>query len=129
MAYFRREVGAELALEPFVAKRRHSAYRDGDFDYINEEDSTWLCWCNHVHFVEFASKNSFSWEDIVQMNHLVLQHHSLFNQVYPGEATPKFHWLLHMALDIWWNGPLKHVSCMRFEVPDLTPNHNLNLIR
>lgn len=97
--------------------------------YVNEEDPTWLCWCNHVHFVEFASKNSFSWEDIVQMNHLVLQHHSLFNQVYPGEATPKFHWLLHMALDIWWNGPLKHVSCMRFEVPDLTPNHNLNLIR
>ena len=41
MAYFRREVGAELALEPFVAKRRHSAYCDVDFDYINEEDSTW----------------------------------------------------------------------------------------
>ena len=41
MAYFRKEVGAELALEPFVAKRRHSAYRDVDFDYSNEEDSTY----------------------------------------------------------------------------------------
>ena len=39
----------------------------------------------------------------------------MFVELWPGMAIPKFHWILHIAMDIWLNGPPRAVSCIRFE--------------
>ena len=40
----------------------------------------------------------------------------MFVELWPGVAIPKFHWVLHLTMDIWLNGPPRGVSCMRFEI-------------
>ena len=83
--------------------------------YVDTSDPVWTCWCLHVYYVAFAWKNSFTWDEILHLNAVIRQHHTEFIKLFPDEATPKFHWGFHMAFDIWLNGPLKHISCMRME--------------
>lgn len=39
----------------------------------------------------------------------------LFQDIFPGKQTPKFHYLVHYARLIQANGPLRPLWCMRFE--------------
>jgi len=83
--------------------------------YVDSTDPCWTCWCLHCYYVAYALKDSFTWDEIVHLNDLILRHHELLNAHWPDVIIPKFHWVLHIALDIWLNGPPRHISCMRYE--------------
>ena len=83
--------------------------------HVDTADPVWVCWCLHVYYVQFAWKNSFTWDEILHLNDAIRKHHTMFVELFPDDVIPKFHWVLHLAYDVWLNGPPKHISCLRPE--------------
>ena len=82
--------------------------------YVNERDPVIQCLFCHFCYVAYAWRSTFTWSEIKTLNRLVLKHHEMYVSLY-DDAIPKFHWVLHMALDIWLCGPLRHITCFRCE--------------
>lgn len=54
-------------------------------------------------------------EDINNLEHLIQIFCLQFQDLYPNELVPKFHFLIHLVLYLRMFGPLRQQSCFRFE--------------
>ena len=84
--------------------------------HVDTSDPIIKCFFMHCFYFSFAwHKHTWTWDDIVYLDHLIVEHHTLFASLWPNHTIPKFHWILHMAMDIWRCGPVRHITCMRCE--------------
>ena len=82
---------------------------------VDRSDPVWKCWSSHCRYLMIANQNQFTEQCVLDLNHAIVEHHKAYSTLYPGTETAKFHWTLHMAFDILWNGPLKPLCCLRME--------------
>ena len=84
--------------------------------HVDTQDPVVQCFFMHCFYVSFAwYKETWTWDDVVYLDKLVNAHHKLFAELWPDCTIPKFHWVLHMALDVWRCGPIRHITCFRCE--------------
>ena len=84
--------------------------------HVDHSDPVVQCFFMHCFYFSVAwHKETWTWDDIVWLDGLIITHHKLFASVWPDSTIPKFHWILHMAMDIWTCGPIRHITCMRCE--------------
>ena len=84
--------------------------------YVDNSDPVVQCFFMHCFYFSVAwHKQTWSWEDIVWLDGMIVEHHHLYASLWPDHTIPKFHWILHMAMDIWRCGPIRHITCMRCE--------------
>ena len=84
--------------------------------HVDVTDPVVVCFFMHCHYFAYAwTKEAWSWDDIVLLDNLIIAHHQLYAQIWPDNIIPKFHWVLHLPMDIWRCGPPKHITCMRCE--------------
>lgn len=82
--------------------------------HVDQKDPVVQCFLMHCFYFSLAwHKESWTWDDIVWLDGLILDHHQLYARLWPDSTIPKFHWILHMAMDIWRCGPIRHITCMR----------------
>ena len=82
---------------------------------MDRSDPVWECWAAHCRYLKIVNQTQFTEEEVLDLHHAILDHHKAYSALYPGTKTPKFHWVLHMAFDIFWNGPLRPMCCLRME--------------
>ena len=54
-------------------------------------------------------------DEVLQLNALICEHHRMFAELHPELVIPKFHWVLHMAIETLLCGPLRWLTCLRLE--------------
>lgn len=99
--------------------------------HVDKDDPVWKCWEMHCYYVTYACKSSFTWDEICHLNCAITEQHRLYESIWPDNIIPKYHYVLHMPLDIWLCGPPKSISCMRLEAvhqywKHLVPSMNFN---
>lgn len=65
--------------------------------------------------VDYILLPSYSVSEIKKMEELISRHHSLYLQVFEDKWKPKHHILTHYGGIIVNSGPIRNMSCMRFE--------------
>lgn len=82
---------------------------------VDHSDPVWQCWSSHCRYLMMANQNQFTEQGVLDLHYAIIEHHKAYSALYPGAETAEFHWTLHMAIDILWNGPLKPMCCLRME--------------
>lgn len=85
------------------------------YDLIDISDEVWKLYLLLFDIVHIVSKNSFSIDEIIYLNHLISEHHKLFIALFKTNLTPKYHFLTHYGTTIKEFGPLSKFSSIRYE--------------
>ena len=82
-------------------------------------DPLWRCWVAHVSYVRLLMQKTLTADDVVALDRLIYEHHTLFLEASKeyGERLfkPKNHFASHFPTDIMNFGPVRGYWCMRFE--------------
>ena len=79
-------------------------------------DPVWQCWVAHVKYIHLLLQHSMTYEEILELDALIYDHHEQFIKVYGKRLfKPKNHFACHFPTDILNFGPVRHYWCMRFE--------------
>jgi hypothetical protein len=81
----------------------------------DEAHPCWQSWVAHINYFHQALSHSFTRESIVHFDWLIFRHQTLFLHAYPGYWKPKMAMVCHFPMDVWRNGPLRFLMCLRFE--------------
>jgi hypothetical protein len=89
-------------------------------DLIKDKDLSldeWRCWMLHHAYFAMMLKSSFTWDDVVQLDQLILAHQDLFLSIpaYRELFKPKNHYAQHIPHNIALFGPPRNYWCMAFE--------------
>ena len=77
----------------------------------------WLSWVKHVEILTCVLKPSFTYPELLRLQDTLCDWHTNFFLVdeYKEFWKPKFHWAMHLPLDIWRFGPPRLNWCMAYE--------------
>ena len=78
----------------------------------------WLCWLALVSATIFSLKYSFTYDEVLELDQLILCHQELFAKIPQYGKNlykPKHHFCTHLPHNILFYGPLRHFWCFRFE--------------
>ena len=77
----------------------------------------WRSWVLHVEILSCILKPSFTYPELLRLQDTIVEWHTQFHLVpeYKGFWVPKFHWAMHLPLDIWRFGPPRLNWCMTYE--------------
>ena len=82
-------------------------------------DPLWRCWVAHVNYVRLLMRKTLTADDVVALDRLIYEHHTLFleasNEYGERLFKPKNHFASHFPIDIMNFGPVRGYWCMRFE--------------
>ena len=85
-------------------------------DIVPEGNQNWTLLLFLLQIINIIFSPSVSIDMTVHLRHLIMEHHDLFKQLYPGRnLIPKHHFMLHYPTSIRKIGPLIHVWSMRGE--------------
>lgn len=84
-------------------------------DLVDESDEVWHFYLLLFNIVQIVIKPSINESELIYLDNLIHEHHSLYISLFNEHLTPKFHFLLHYSRTIRNIGPLSRVSSIRFE--------------
>lgn len=85
-------------------------------DIVPEGDEHWTLLLLLLQIINIVFSPSLTIGMTVHLKHLIMEHHSLFKQLYPDKnLMPKHHFMVHYPSCIRKIGPLIHVWSMRCE--------------
>jgi hypothetical protein len=84
-------------------------------DYIPEDDPVWLYYLTLREILDFVSAPKVDTAALNYLKVLISEHHELYISLFKANLKPKHHFMLHYPMILLLNGPLMHVSSMRFE--------------
>ena len=81
----------------------------------------WRSWVLHVEILSCIMKPSFTYPQLLRLQETICEWREQFSLVdeYKGFWVPKFHWAMHLPLDIWRFGPPRLNWCMAYEANNL----------
>ena len=82
-----------------------------------KEYAFWRSWLCLVEIVSALVTPTFTWSSLEALQQTLVDWHTSFDAVpqYAGFWVPKFHWAMHLALDIWKFGPPRLNWCFQYE--------------
>ncbi|KAK3910752.1 Peptide chain release factor 1 [Frankliniella fusca] len=93
------------------------------------DDINLECYIQRLRLLDFFMAEEFTVSDVTLLRTLVLQHHTLFQQLYPGNDVPKFHYEAHIPTQILLYGSPRQQWCFRFEAKHAFFKHLLRITR
>lgn len=95
---------------PFALRKKNFLTRkmESACDNINLE-----CYILRLRILDFFMADEFTVDDVTLLRTLVKQHHTLFQELYPGNDVPKFHYEVHIPTQILLYGPPRQHWCFR----------------
>ncbi|XP_048514964.1 uncharacterized protein LOC125501885 [Athalia rosae] len=92
---------------------RHLGFIIGDLVPIDNE--AWELYITLREIICIVMATSTTAESVQLLDTLVSEHHSLYLKLFNEPLKPKHHFLIHYPRIMTTIGPLKNISCMRFE--------------
>lgn len=69
-------------------------------EYVPQDDDHWKCFVNLLRILTVATAFEVSEDDIAMLAVLIEDYLQQFTTLYPGQTTPKIHYLMHLAQQI-----------------------------
>ena len=81
------------------------------------EFAFWRSWVSLAKAISGLLAPSFTWQSLLALQETIVSWQEEFDKVpqYKDFWVPKFHWLMHTALDIWKFGPPRLNWCFNYE--------------
>lgn len=84
-------------------------------DLVPVNNIVWEVFLVLRQIINIIMSSSFTFATIQLLETLISEHHSLYMEVFAEPLKPKHHFIVHYPRLLKRLGPLKHLSCFRFE--------------
>lgn len=84
-------------------------------DFVNTNHIVWKYIISLENLVNFMLLPSYTKDDLKKLKCLISNHHEQYVQVFSTNLRPKHHIITHYPTIITFSGPVRYLSCMRFE--------------
>ncbi|XP_047998826.1 uncharacterized protein LOC125236159 isoform X1 [Leguminivora glycinivorella] len=92
---------------------RNFRYFVGDF--VDERDEVWNYYLLLLELTETLTEQTISTEHLVNLKHLIKEHHKMYIELFKSSLKPKYHFLVHYPGVINKLGPPIFYSAFKFE--------------
>ncbi|XP_058821506.1 uncharacterized protein LOC131683496 isoform X1 [Topomyia yanbarensis] len=83
--------------------------------FFPSDDPVWKYATILISLIDMINSPVFTSNDLDQLTSLVSEHHKLYISLFQQSLKPKQHFLTHYSRIIKHSGPLKKISCFRYE--------------
>ena len=84
-------------------------------DLVPEDDEIWDFFLILFQITDLVNSNTISEHDIIHLEQLIKDHNKLYIELFEKNLKPKYHLLIHYPRVIRRFGPMKYLSCQKFE--------------
>lgn len=84
-------------------------------DLVPVNNTVWEVFLLLREIINIIMSSSFTYATTQLLETLISEHHSLYMEVFAEPLKPKHHFIVHYPQLLKRLGPLKHLSCFRFE--------------
>lgn len=84
-------------------------------DFVPLDHKVWELYFNMREIISIILSSSFNIATVKLLETLISEHHSLYLELFSEPLKPKHHFLLHYPRIMKRFGPLKYLSCIRYE--------------
>lgn len=98
-------------------------------DLVPVNNTVWEVFLVLRQIINIIMSSSFTSATIQLLETLISEHHSLYMEVFAEPLKPKHHFIVHYPRLLRRLGPLKHLSCFRFEAKHKQFKENAKAIR
>ena len=97
-------------------------------DVIPPDDPVWDFYCILYDVIDLITKSIISQQDIAYLRQLIKEHNELYITLFNEGLKPKFHFIIHYPTCIETMGPLKYLSCEKYEAYHKLPKRHARIV-